>query len=480
LRPTAKNCKARRIFALIAIAFIVALVSIAAFVHVRRAPAPQPLTESKLSLSPSDRILIMAPHPDDEALGCGGVIQQAVAMSLPVRIVFLTNGDFNELSFMVYRKELVLNPTSVEGMGLLRHDEAVAADSLLGVSTDQQDFLGYPDFGTITIFESHWGGRPPYRSLLTRADAVPYPSAYRPGAPYKGEEILADLEKIIRDFMPTKIFLSHPGDQHPDHQAMYLFTRIALWDLRLSPEPVIYPYLVHFSGWPRPTGYHPDAPLYPPASSMNDIPWFESPLTPAQTETKRSAIMAHKSQYDSGPPSMLAYARSDELFGDFPDVMLAALPTSTKITDTPQGYSHQAPDQLTPNERASFLGFEERTVQVSGGNLEVAISFTRPVGRDVGISVYFFGYRSDRPFAEMPKLHVRFGAIEHVIMDRDTVLPFDSINVTRESRRITMSVPLHLIGDPERILTGAKSYLGDIPFDWISWRVLDLNSGTTR
>jgi len=35
-----------------------------------------------------DRILIIAPHPDDEVLACGGLIQQAVAVGADVRVIF--------------------------------------------------------------------------------------------------------------------------------------------------------------------------------------------------------------------------------------------------------------------------------------------------------------------------------------------------------------------------------------------------------
>src|SRR5262245_47079726 len=70
-----------------------------------------------LAIEDTDRILILAPHPDDEILGCGGIIQRAVARKQPLRVVFLTNGDFNERSFAVYRRHFVVEPRAVLQMG---------------------------------------------------------------------------------------------------------------------------------------------------------------------------------------------------------------------------------------------------------------------------------------------------------------------------------------------------------------------------
>ncbi len=97
-----------------------------------------------VALDPADRLLILAPHPDDEVLGCGGVIQQAVTMKLPVRIVFLTYGDFYEWSFLRYEKRPVLTPRGVQGMGEIRRGEALAADATLGVAQADLAFLGCP------------------------------------------------------------------------------------------------------------------------------------------------------------------------------------------------------------------------------------------------------------------------------------------------------------------------------------------------
>ena len=73
-------------------------------------------------------------------------------MGLPVRVVFLTNGDANQWSFALYRKRPELGSGAVEGMGLVRHDEALAATALLGLKPDDLTFLGYPDLGTLAIF----------------------------------------------------------------------------------------------------------------------------------------------------------------------------------------------------------------------------------------------------------------------------------------------------------------------------------------
>lgn len=83
-------------------------------------------------LTPKDRVLVMAPHPDDEVLGCGGIIQRAVKMGLPVHVLFLTYGDANPWSSIAYHKWPVVMPEEVIAMGYIRHREACAAAKVLG------------------------------------------------------------------------------------------------------------------------------------------------------------------------------------------------------------------------------------------------------------------------------------------------------------------------------------------------------------
>ncbi len=441
------------------------------------AQTAQNLSLHEVELTWEDRILILAPHPDDEVLGCCGVIEKAVAMKIPLRIGFFTYGDNNQWSFMVYRKHPVLIPKAVRGMGLVRHNEAVAAAQTLGVTPEQLTFLGYPDFRTLNIWYAHWGNRPPSRSMLTRVKAVPYANAFRPGAAYKGEEVLRDLKTILRQFKPTKIFVSHPSDHHPDHRSLYLFTHIALWDLEKEMKPTVYAYLIHYKHWPKPRGYHPAESLESPETFKEKIPWQTLTMKPEEVELKHAAIKKHRSQYEYSARYLLSFIRSNELFGDFPVVILKPNASSVVLPSEVKEDITEIPEELTDEERASFVGIEERSILLEDNHLVISTKLLRPIGKAVGASVYVFGYRNDRSFSDMPKLHIKFGAIEHKIFDQDKRLPMDVIKVDRRLKEITIRIPLAVLNNPQYILTSAHTYMGAVPLDWVSWRTLEVSSG---
>ena len=439
-----------------------------------RKETERPFTWEQMTLTRKDRVLILAPHPDDETLGCGGVIQYARERKLPLRVVFLTYGDNNQWSFLVYRKRPVFSPKTAQRMGLVRRNEALAAARDLGLAPDQLTFLGYPDFGALNIWDAHWGDRPPFRSVLTRVTEVPYPNALRPGTPYKGEEVLQDLKTVLREFRPTKVFVSHPADHNPDHQALYLFTRVALWDLETEMKPEVYPYLIHFKRWPKPKGYRPSRMLEPPSFFRGEIPWKVYRLSEAEGIQKRSALREHKTQYSYSAKYLLSFVGPNELFGDFPPIALRPVSSEISLLSNGMEGSEETSEELTDRERAAFVGFEERFVKLDGNDLVLSIKFSRPLAETVGASVHVFGYRSDRPFSEMPKLRIQFGAIGHEVYDQDRKLPEGTLRVSRTPKRLTIRVSLQALGNPEKILTSAQTSLGDVPLDWVSWRVLEL------
>jgi LmbE family N-acetylglucosaminyl deacetylase len=441
----------------------------------------------QVALDPGDRVLILAPHPDDETIATGGIIQKAVAMGLPVHVAYLTCGDNNEWSFVVYRKRPVIRSKSIQAMGVVRQGEGLAATGILGLGPHQVTFLGYPDFRTLQIWCAHWGDSPPCSSMFTRVSAVPYAAALRPGAPHRGDDILQDLKTVLRDFKPTKIFVSHPGDHNPDHQSLYLFARVALWDLSVEdprqwaePQPVLHTFLVHHPNWPEPEGYHPDETLPPPARLMDQVSWLASPLTPEEIARKATALHAHKSQYEVSSAYLDSFMRANELFGDFPTIILqSGMPG---VFETAQaggsGGQKDASPELTHEEQAKFVGLERREIRLDGDELVLTIGFSKRVSGDVLASAYVFGYRFDRPFSGMPKLRVELGELRHAVYDQDRKLHRPPVAVTRNPQEVVMRFPLAGLGYPQWILGSARTYMGKVPLDWIAWRLIELPERT--
>jgi LmbE family N-acetylglucosaminyl deacetylase len=393
------------------------------------------------NFAPTDRILVLAPHPDDEVLGAGGAVQRAIARGLPVEVAFLTYGDLNEGSFLTYRLHPVVEPSAVRAMGEMRRQEALAAGKILGIPAGQLTFLGYPDGGTLDLWTSHWGVRPPGHGRLTRSRAVPYPTALRPGAAYRGEEVLADLTAILTRFRPTQIFVSHPADRHPDHASLYLFTQVALWDLAGKVSAELHPYLVHFPHWPE-KGYRPTEPATPPAS-LEAATWRSSDLTPSQVEIKHRALAAHRTQWRSGERHLLPFVRATEITEELPA--------------------------------------SDPAVRRNGERVEISLALLGDRPKGVGKSLFVFGYRAGSPFAALPKLELRFlanrsGAVSGcTVLDQGKPLPGRPVNVERRADRLVLSLPGTLLGDPDHLLVGARAprERSALP-DLLPWRAVSL------
>src|SRR5690349_15743306 len=82
------------------------------------------------------RVMVIAPHPDDETFGCGGAIALHRQLGHPVDIVFLTNGE---------RGIAGKKPDEVSS---IRKAEAIRATQIIGVEAAALHFLQLPD-GTL-------------------------------------------------------------------------------------------------------------------------------------------------------------------------------------------------------------------------------------------------------------------------------------------------------------------------------------------
>ncbi|MBF0484331.1 MAG: PIG-L family deacetylase [Candidatus Omnitrophica bacterium] len=463
----------RFLFLIIILIGIVVLFGFERSSHAQKALSE--MSFSNVQLTSQDRILILAPHPDDEVLACGGIIQKALALKISIKVVFLTYGDNNEWSFFLYRKHLVVFPKSVQGMGQIRHNEAIEADKVLGLDADKLVFLGYPDFGTLNIWYKHWDQRPAFVSMLTKVKAVPYTNAFHPGSSYKGEAILSDLTEVIKDFKPTKIFVSHPADHNVDHKSLYLFTTVALWDLGMD-KVKLFPYLVHYKSWPYPRGLHPTYKLQPPDIFKKEIPWEVSWLNSKEIEIKENALKKHSSQFKSSTSYLSAFVKQNELFGDFSRISLNNRGLPLSLFYLGQEDIARLAQELKDRKQPSLASIEEHNVYLENGRLVLTFKLSKKIGRGEGVSVYLFGYKKATAFSKMPKIHIQLGALLHHIYDqnRNIDLKESGVSVARENNQITVAVPLQFLGFPERILTSMNTYLGNFSMDWVSWRILEI------
>ncbi len=440
-------------------------------IFISKVAAVEPLAP----LKDDDRILVLAPHPDDEAIGAGGILQQAISRMLPTKVVYLTNGDSNELAFIVYEKRLVIKPSAVMSMGKLRREESIRAMTALGLPADDLIFLGYPDAGTLNIFTQYWGATTtPYKSIFTRVRKVPYDQSMSAGAPYVGESILRDLKKILLDFKPTRIFVSHPMDNNQDHRAFYLFLKVALWDLgsKIS-TPEIYPYLIHEARWPLPRGFHPELNLLPSEQvKSSDVRWFDYDLTPAQIEKKRQTIAFFKSQNECNPPYLFTFARKNELFGDYPPIV---------VKDNPDGHINWQSIETSqhirgiPVDEENFLKpvFDSLSYARQDGYLYIRIMPNAWNDKLLGMNLYLLGYRRGLPFSYMPKYHLKVSFSKFVaVFEKGRRVFVKDMKVTREGGAIVIKFPLTSLENPHYILSSARSYLNNSPVDRTAWRVL--------
>lgn len=402
-----------------------------------------------------DRILILAPHPDDEAIACAGVIQEALKKGAKLKIVYLTNGDHNQLAFIVYEKRLVFRKGEFIHMGEVRRQEAQKAMAGLGMNQEDLIFLGYPDFGTFAMFTRYWASKKPFKSLLTRMTKVPYPDNYSYGRDYIPQNILSDLENIIGDYRPNKIFVSHPADTNGDHRSLNLFLSIALWDLEGKiKRPRVYAYLVHHTDWPDKRKYHPDLDM-PVPEDLKDAPrWLSLSLAPKAVERKYDAIGEYKSQTLSSGFYLFSFARKNELFQRSPGIKIDSSST------------------LNPVSSAEYA--------LKGDYLEILCRHPADDHDVSRMQIYVFGYRADIAFSDMPKIFIKMNTNSLIVFDGRKRLEEPKVELLSKGRDALIRIPLGLLNNPRKALISARIFSKASPYAQGIWLSAELKRENDR
>ena len=109
-----------------------------------------------------------------------------------------------------------------------------------------------------------------------------------------------------------------------------------------------------------------------------------------------------------------------------------------------------------------------RRARVEGDDLVFTVTLDAASSADVETELYAFGYRADRPFGEMPKIHVAADGSSHKVSERRQDVPGDSVQVTRAPGQIEVRIPLALLAI-QSCLFSRKCRTGATPLDILPW-----------
>jgi LmbE family N-acetylglucosaminyl deacetylase len=320
-----------RLSAVLAIAAALIWLSTEVAAGARRHPGRTP--SPTLDVPPGTRLLVVAPHPDDETLGAGGLMERVHETGGRVNVVYLTDGDGYPEGVRSEGHVESPTPADYRGYGRIRRREARSALLALGLDKPSYTFLGFPDGGLAKLMRAYWSERrAAYRSPYTRLDRPPKSEIVVRDTRYRGEDLTQELALIIADFKPTMIAVPRKEDQHADHCAAWFFLADALTDIRrVHPDfsADVLNYIVHFYSWPF---EDEEARLAPPALRGGASGWLRFPLTPAERRTKRAALRRYSTQMHVMDWFLDGFARSNEVFSR-PASARVRLPMRSDVCD---------------------------------------------------------------------------------------------------------------------------------------------------
>ena len=220
-------------------------------------------------------MVVVAPHPDDESLGCGGLIAEAVQDDIAVRVIIVSDGIGSHPNSLEY---------PAPRLKALRETETLQAVAELGLAPEMVTFLELPDRRVPDL---------------------------GPSADHAAERIAA----VARAIRAGVLLVTWQHDPHCDHQAAFAITRAAaglLKDVRLLAYPIW--------GWTLPADL--DVGDAPPIGARFD--------TKRHAAAKRAAILAHRSQttlmIDDDPDGFVMEAAMIDRFVTMPEIYLEQVP----------------------------------------------------------------------------------------------------------------------------------------------------------
>lgn len=214
------------------------------------------------TFSAQTRLLVVAPHPDDETIATGLLIQQVRVAGGEVRILLLTAGDNNPWPQRWLERRLWIGVAARRRWGRRRCAEMLHALACLDLPEQALQPMGWPDMGVTDVLLGSHG------------------------------QAASSVADVIDTFQPNLIAMPSLNDRHPDHGSAHVLLRLAL--VGRSTQPRLIGYLVHGKA-----GRHN---------------WVEIGGSAAQLAKKRAALEAHRSQMALSGRRMRRLASRPERF----------------------------------------------------------------------------------------------------------------------------------------------------------------------
>ena len=195
-------------------------------------------------LTATERVFIVAPHPDDETLGCGGLIAATVDRGGSVFTLFVTDGGASHPESSAWSRRRLVSE---------RQKEAEEALAILGAADQPRAFLRLRD------------------------TEIP-----KPDSP-QWQPLVSSVIKLLVEFDPDLVVLPWRRDPHCDHRDAHALVTSAL-DLAGSPAQCI-----EYAIWLDELGAEEDFPV------VGEVERIEFPIGPKQS-LKEAALQAHATQ----------------------------------------------------------------------------------------------------------------------------------------------------------------------------------------
>lgn len=213
-------------------------------------------------VSAQTRLLVVAPHPDDETLGCGILLQQVLAAGGDVCVLLLTDGDNNPWPQRYIERRLTIDEIARHRWGARRREEVMHALMRLGVPASALHALGWRDMEITTRLRDHAAAS------------------------------VARIRAVIDAFEPNLVCGPALRDSHPDHGSAHVLCRLALAGMETAPRLLAYP--VH-------------------GGETSDYP-ISIDSTAEQRQRKLTAIAEHRTQMVLSRGRMVRLADSPERY----------------------------------------------------------------------------------------------------------------------------------------------------------------------